>query len=157
MYYSAKNATIKGNVKIGKGSSIWYGAVVRASKEARITIGDNTNIQDNCVLHVDVDGELTVGSGVTIGHGAIVHCRSVGDDTLIGMGATILNRAKVGKGCIIGANALVTIGMEIPDNSLVMGCPAKIVRSLSEEEVEANRVNAMHYVAEAPEELEPKA
>ena len=143
--FIAEGAVIKGNVKIGAGSNVWYHATVRASGAA-ISIGENTNIQDNSVLHVDKGGVLEIGKGVTIGHSAIVHGKKVGDNTLIGMGAILLNGSVVGKNCIIGAGALVTQNTEIPDDSLVLGQPGRVVRSVTPEECEANRENAMHYV-----------
>ena len=150
--FIAEGAVIKGDVKIGAGSSVWYHATVRASGSA-ISIGENTNIQDNSVLHVDKGGVLEIGNGVTIGHSAIVHGKKVGDNTLIGMGAILLNGSVVGNNCIIGASALVTQNTEIPDNSLVLGQPGRVVRSVTAEECEANRKNAMHYVEEARLEI----
>lgn len=146
--FVAEGAMVKGNVRIGAGSSVWYHATVRASG-GTISIGENTNIQDNSVLHVDKGGTQEIGNGVTIGHSAIVHGKKVGDNTLIGMGAILLNGSVVGKNCIIGAGALVTQNTEIPDNSLVLGQPGRVVRSVTPEECEANRENAMHYVEEA--------
>lgn len=146
--FVAEGAIVKGNVKIGAGSSVWYHATVRA-RGAAISIGENTNIQDNSVLHVDKGNVLEVGNGVTIGHSAVVHGKKVGDNTLIGMGAILLNGSVVGQNCIIGAGALVTQNTEIPDNSLVLGQPGRVVRSVTPEECEANRENARHYVEEA--------
>ena len=120
---------------IGKDSSVWYNAVIRADTD-RIMIGEATNIQDNCVLHVDAGHPLTVGNGVTVGHSAILHGCTIGDNTLIGMGSIILNDAVIGKDCIIGAGTLVTQKKNIPDGSLVYGNPAKVVRALTEEEME---------------------
>ena len=111
-----------------------------------ITIGDNSNVQDNCTLHTGNGFSLTIGNGVTIGHNAIVHGCTVGDNTVIGMGSILLNGAKVGKNCIIGAGALVTGKMEIPDNSMAFGNPAKVIRNLTEAEIEDNRENAEEYV-----------
>ena len=153
MYYCAKNATVYGGVRMGEGVKIWYGAVVRTGRTSRIEIGAGTNIQDNSVLHVDKGGEMLISSGVTIGHGAIVHCKEVGDHTLIGMGAILLNGAKVGKNCIIGAGAVITGKMDIPDGSMVVGSPGVVKRRLTEEEIAHNVENARHYVDEAREEL----
>ena len=153
MYYCAKHATVYGDVRMGEGVNIWYGAVVRTGRTSRIEIGAGTNIQDNSVLHVDKGGEMLIGSGVTIGHGAIVHCKEVGDHTLIGMGAILLNGAKVGKNCIIGAGAVITGKMDIPDGSMVVGSPGVVKRRLTEEEIAHNVENARHYVDEAREEL----
>jgi carbonic anhydrase/acetyltransferase-like protein (isoleucine patch superfamily) len=117
--FVAPNASVMGDVTFGKGVSVWYGAVIRADVE-KIIIGDNTNIQDTAVLHADPGDPTIIGESVTVGHGAIVHGAVVGDGSLIGMRATVLNKAKIGKGCIIGAHALVTEKMEIPDYSLAV-------------------------------------
>lgn len=148
--YIAEGAIVRGEVSIGEESSVFFHATVRA-QNAKILIGKQTNIQDNCVLHVDPGELLEIGDGVTIGHSAVVHCRKVGDNSLIGMGAILLNGAVVGKNCIIGAGALVTKNTVVPDGSLVLGQPGKVVRELTEEEIEANRRNALHYVEEAKE------
>lgn len=150
--YIAEGAVVKGRVSIGEESSVFYHATVRAGN-ARIRIGKQTNIQDNCVLHVDYGEEMEIGDGVTIGHGAVVHCRKVGDNSLIGMGAILLNGAVIGKNCIIGAGALVTKNTVIPDGSLVLGQPGKVVRELTAEEIAANHKNAMHYVQEGKDGL----
>ena len=149
--FVAENATVRGNITAGKGSSIYFGAVLRSEVET-LTIGENTNIQDNCVLHTDAGYPLTIGDGCTIGHAAILHGCTIGDNTLIGMGAIVLNGAKVGKNCIIGAGALVTQNVEIPDNSLVIGNPGKVKRAVTEEEIRWNLENARIYVEEAQEE-----
>lgn len=146
--FVAENATVRGNVTVGKGSSIYFGAVLRSESD-RMVIGENTNIQDNCVLHTDVDFPLAVGAGCTIGHGAILHGCSIGDNSLIGMGAIVLNGARIGKNCIIGAGALVPQGMKIPDGMMALGTPAKIRRALTDEEIEGNRASAAMYCAEA--------
>ena len=143
--FIAPGAVVLGDVTIGKNSGIWYNAVVRGDMEG-ITIGDNSNVQDNCTLHTGNGFALTIGNGVTIGHNAIVHGCTVGDNTVIGMGSILLNGAKVGKNCIIGAGALVTGKMEIPDNSMAFGNPAKVIRNLTEAEIEDNRENAEEYV-----------
>lgn len=144
----AKGAIVLGDVSIGEKSSIWYHATVRADA-ASITIGDYTNIQDNCVLHTDLGKPLAIGDYVTVGHSAVVHCRSIGDGSLIGMGAMLLTDAVIGKNCIIGAGALILQGMVIPDGSVVMGQPGRIKRQVREEEMEANRDNAIFYAREA--------
>lgn len=146
----AEGAIVRGNVTIGEDSSIFYNATVRA-EHAKICIGKRTNIQDNCVLHVDKGETLEIGDGVTIGHGAVVHCRKIGDNTLIGMGAILLNGAVIGENCIIGAGALVTKNTVIPDYSLVMGSPGVRKRDVTAEEIEANKRNATLYVEEAKE------
>lgn len=150
--YIAEGAIVRGEVSIGEESSVFFHATVRA-QNAKISIGRQTNIQDNCVLHVDPGEVLEIGDGVTIGHSAVVHCRKVGDNSLIGMGAILLNGAVIGKNCIIGAGALVTKNTVVPDGALVLGQPGKAVRELTEEEIEANRRNALHYVEEAKEAL----
>lgn len=151
--FVAENATVRGDVTVGKGSSIFFGAVVR-SELVPITIGENTNIQDNCILHADAGFPLTVGSGCTIGHGAILHGCTVGDNTLIGMGTTVLNGAVIGRDCIVGAGSLVPQGMVIPDGSMAFGSPAKIRRPLTEEEIAYNRGTAALYCREAAEYAE---
>ncbi len=151
--FVAENATVRGDVTVGKGSSIFFGAVVR-SELVPITIGENTNIQDNCILHTDAGFPLTVGSGCTIGHGTILHGCTVGDNTLIGMGTTVLNGAVIGRDCIVGAGSLVPQGMVIPDGSMAFGSPAKIRRPLTEEEIAYNRGTAALYCREAAEYAE---
>jgi carbonic anhydrase/acetyltransferase-like protein (isoleucine patch superfamily) len=151
--FIADGAVVKGDVKLSEGVSVWYNATIRADR-APIRIGKNTNIQDNAVLHVEggvVPYGVTIGEGVTIGHNAIVHGCTVDDNTTIGMGAIVLNGAHVGKNCMIGAGALIPQNKVIPDNSLVVGLPGKVVRTLSEEEIEANRENALNYVKEGQE------
>lgn len=145
--FVAKGAVVLGDVKIAKECSIWYNATVR-STESTITIGEGTNIQDNAVIHVGYHHPTTIGSYVTIGHGAIVHGCTIEDNSLIGMGAIILNGAKIGKNCIIAAGALIPQNKEIPENSLVMGSPGKIVRQVTNEEIQQNRKNAEHYIKE---------
>lgn len=145
--FIAKGAVVLGNVSIHKDCSIWYNATVR-STEAPITIGEGSNIQDNAVLHVDQNHPVSIGSYVTIGHGAIIHGCSIDDNSLIGMGAIILNGAKIGKNCIIAAGALIPQNKEIPDNSLVIGSPGKIIREVTEEEILKNRKNAENYITE---------
>ena len=151
--FVAENATVRGDVTVGKGSSIFFGAVVR-SELVPITIGEDTNIQDNCMLHTVAGFRLTVGSGCTIGHGAILHGCTVGDNTLIGMGTTVLNGAVIGRDCIVGAGSLVPQGMVIPDGSMAFGSPAKIRRPLTEEEIAYNRGTAALYCREAAEYAE---
>ena len=151
--FVAENATFRGDVPGGKGSGIFFGAVVRWAR-VPITIGEDTNIQDNCILHTDAGFPLTVGSGCTIGHGAILHGCTVGDNTLIGMGTTVLNGAVIGRDCIVGAGSLVPQGMVIPDGSMAFGSPAKIRRPLTEEEIANNRGTAALYWREAAEYAE---
>lgn len=151
--FVAENATVRGDVTVGKGSSIFFGAVVR-TELVPITIGEDTNIQDNCILHTDAGFPLSVGSGCTIGHGTILHGCIVGDNTLIGMGTTVLNGAVIGRDCIVGAGSLVPQGMVIPDGSMAFGSPAKIRRPLTEEEIAYNRGTAALYCREAAEYAE---
>ncbi len=144
-YFIAPNATVIGSVVLKDNASIWFNAVVRADNDY-ITIGEDSNIQDGAVLHTDSGVELTLGKGVTIGHLAMVHGCEISDYSLVGINAVILNRVKVGKHCIIGANSLIPEGREIPDGSLVMGTPAKIVRQLTEEEIQGIYRTANNYV-----------
>lgn len=153
-YSIAPSADVLGNVIIQEDVSIWYHATVRADSDV-IKIGRGSNVQDNCVIHVDAGHPVTIGEYVTIGHGAIVHGCSIGDDTLIGMGAILLNDCKIGKNCIIGAGALITQGMEIPDGSVVLGNPGKIRRQITPEEIESSRENALVYIKHAREILSP--
>ncbi len=125
----APDANLIGMVTLGQGASVWFGATLRGDNE-RITVGAGSNIQENCVLHTDMGYPLIIGENCTIGHKAILHGCVIGDGTLIGMGATILNGAKIGAGCLIGAGALITEGKDIPDGSLVMGAPGRIIRAL---------------------------
>jgi carbonic anhydrase/acetyltransferase-like protein (isoleucine patch superfamily) len=132
-------------VKLEKNSSIWFNAVLRGDIE-KIVIGENSNIQDGSVLHTDPGYPLTVGKGVTVGHMVMLHGCEILDDTLIGIGSTILNKAKIGKNCIIGANTLVTENKTIPNNSLVLGSPGKVIRKVTDDEIKVIRENAKHYV-----------
>lgn len=146
--YLAPGAIVRGDVTLQEEVSVWFHAVIRA-EEGSITIGRGSNIQDGCVVHVDKGGTVRVGEQVTVGHNAVVHGCSVGDNTLIGMGAIIMNDAVIGKDCIVAAGALVTERTVIPDNSLVMGSPARVKRALTPEEIRSNSFNARHYVEEA--------
>lgn len=141
----AHSADVIGNVEIGEESSVWYHATIRGDLNY-VKIGAGTNIQDGVVIHVDTGCPCEIGSMVTIGHNATVHGCTIGNRTLIGMGAILLNGCKIGRDCIIGAGALVTSNKEIPDGSLVLGSPAKVVRSLTEEEIKENEVSAMSYM-----------
>ena len=146
--YIAKGAAVLGDVTVGDCSSIWYNAVVRGDIN-RIDIGLHTNVQDNAVLHVADDFPCVIGNYVTVGHSAVVHACVVGDETLIGMGATILDGAVIGAQCIIGANALVPQHAQIPAGSLVLGSPAKVKRALTPEELAGLKSWAEKYVANA--------
>lgn len=140
----ADSARVIGDVYLGQHASVWFGAVIRGDNE-RINIGDYSNVQENVVIHTDAGVEVNIGNYVTIGHLAMLHGCQVGDNSLIGIGAVVLNNAKIGKNCIIGAKALVTEGKEIPDNSLVMGAPAKVVKTLTDQQVEMLKMSALHY------------
>lgn len=137
-------ARVTGDVTLGEGVSVWYNAVLRGDDGA-ITVGSGTNIQDNAVLHE----ETRVGAGCTIGHGAVVHGCTVGDNVLIGMGAIVLNGAKIGDDCIVGAGALVTGKLDAPAGSMILGSPAKVVRPLTEAEIQGNRASAEGYLETA--------
>ncbi|MET8650295.1 gamma carbonic anhydrase family protein [Nocardia aurea] len=141
----APTATVIGRVTLGAEVSVWYGAVLRADLED-ITIGPATNIQDGCVLHADPGFPLTVGTGVSVGHNAILHGCTVGDNVLVGMGATVLNGAVIGEGSLIAANALIPEGAQIPPGSLVAGVPGKVRRELSDGERDGLRLNSAVYV-----------
>ncbi|HIT34471.1 MAG TPA: gamma carbonic anhydrase family protein [Candidatus Faecousia intestinigallinarum] len=142
--YIAPNATVIGNAHLGEHASVWFGAVVRAD-EGRITVGSYSNIQDNCTAHCSAEHPLTLGSCVTVGHNAMLHGCTVGDNCLIGMNATILDGAKIGSGCVVGAGALITEGKVFPDNSLILGVPAKAVKPIDEKTVDMIRQNALYY------------
>ncbi|MFT5575113.1 MAG: carbonic anhydrase/acetyltransferase-like protein (isoleucine patch superfamily) [Bermanella sp.] len=143
--FIAHNATVIGAVTLNELVSVWYNVVIRGDAE-KISIGARSNIQDGSVLHADPGFPLEIGEDVTVGHKAMLHGCTVGDGSLIGINAVVLNGAKIGKGCLIGANALVTEGTEIPDGSMVLGAPAKIKRSLSDDEQAALKLSAAHYV-----------
>ena len=146
--YIADGAKIIGDVEIGENSSVWYNAVIRGDSNV-IRIGKNTNVQDNAVLHTSHNHALKIGDNVTIGHGAIVHGCTIGNNVLIGMGAIVLDGAVIEDNCIIGAGALVTQKKRMPEGSLVLGNPAKVVREITEEEKVAILENANEYVTEA--------
>ena len=144
--YIADAATLIGKVTIEAGASVWSGATIRGDNE-RITIGENSNVQEGTVMHTDMGYPLVVGKNVTIGHQAMLHGCTVGDGALIGIQAVVLNGAKIGKGCLVGAGAVVTEGKEFPDNSLILGAPAKVVRTLTEEDVKRLQASAASYAA----------
>lgn len=143
--FVAWNAHVAGDVEIGTDSSVWYSATVRGDI-AKICIGERTNIQDGAVVHVDTDLPCIIGNDVTVGHGAILHSCNIEDGCTVGMGAIVLNGAKIGKDSMVGAGALVTQGKEFPPRSVILGSPAKSVRSLSDDEVSAMHKNSAHYV-----------
>ncbi len=144
-HFVAANASVIGTVILENNVSVWFNAVLRGDIEP-IHIGTNSNIQDGAVLHTDPGAPLTIGSNVTIGHLAMLHGCTIGDGSLIGIHSVILNHAVIGRNCLIGANTLITEGKVIPDNSLVVGSPGKVLRTLSEEEVAAIHANAARYV-----------
>ena len=143
-YWVAPDANVIGKVILGEGANIWFGATLRGDNEA-IEVGAGSNIQENCVLHTDMGYPLVIRAGCTIGHKAMLHGCVIGENSLIGMGATVLNGARIGKNCLIGAGALITEGKEIPDGSLVMGAPGKVVRMLTEAQIAGLRASALHY------------
>jgi carbonic anhydrase/acetyltransferase-like protein (isoleucine patch superfamily) len=140
----APDANLIGRVVLEEGASVWFGSTLRGDNE-EIRIGAGSNVQENTVMHTDMGYPLRIGAGCTIGHKAMLHGCIIGDNSLIGMGATVLNGAKIGKNCLVGAGALVTEGKEIPDNSLVMGAPGKVVRTLDEVAIQRLRASALHY------------
>lgn len=148
--FVAKNATVIGDVTVEEDANIWFGAAIRGDMDS-IYIGKGSNVQDNAVVHVDKGFPVRIGENVTIGHGAIVHGCTVGDNVLVGMGAIILNGAKIGDNCIIGAGATVTQNKEIPANSLLVGCPAKVIREVDGQGAESTRQNALRYIEEGKE------
>ncbi|MFG1397950.1 gamma carbonic anhydrase family protein [Roseixanthobacter pseudopolyaromaticivorans] len=145
-YWIAPDATLIGRVIVSQEASIWFGTVIRGDNEP-IFIGAGTNIQENCVLHTDPGFAIHLGAGVTVGHMAMLHGCSVGEDSLIGMGATVLNGARIGRNSLVGSNALVTEGKEFPDNSLIVGAPARVVRELDAAAIARLKVTAQHYQA----------
>ncbi|MCF3640080.1 gamma carbonic anhydrase family protein [Rhizobium sp. TRM95111] len=141
----APDANVIGRVAIGEDVGIWFGATLRGDNEP-ITLGARSNIQEGTIVHTDPGRPVTIGEGCTIGHGAIIHGCTIGDNSLIGMGATVLNGAVIGRNCLVGANALVTEGKVFPDNSLIVGAPAKVARTLDEATVEGLKRSAEKYV-----------
>ena len=144
----APNATVIGDVRLGRNASIWWNATLRGDNDP-IHIGDNTNIQDGSVLHTDEGVPMHIGNDVTVGHLVMLHGCTVGDGSLIGIGSVILNRAVIGKGCIVGANTLIPEGKVFPDKVLIVGSPGKVVRELSDEDVAKLKKSAEHYVDNA--------
>lgn len=144
-YWVAPNAVLVGDVVLKKDASVWFGATIRGDNDP-ITIGERTNIQDGSVLHSDLGLPLTIGNDVTVGHMAMLHSCTIGDNSLIGIGAVILARAVIGKNTLVGAKALVTEGKTYPDGVLLMGAPAKVVRELTKDEIHALTLSAAHYV-----------
>ena len=147
-WFIADSATVIGKVTLHQNASIWFNCVVRGDTD-EITIGENTNIQDGSVLHTDPGIKLRIGRDVTVGHMVMLHGCEIGDNTLIGIKSVILNGAKIGRNCIIGANTLITEGKQIPDGSLVMGSPGKVVRQVTPQEIQMLTLQAAHYVDNA--------
>ncbi|MDM0042248.1 gamma carbonic anhydrase family protein [Variovorax sp. J22G21] len=141
----ADSAEVMGNVILGENASVWFGAVLRGDTET-LTIGRNSNVQDLSVLHADIGCPLTIGENVTIGHQVMLHGCTVGDNSLIGIQSVVLNNARIGRNCIVGAGSVVTEGKEFPDNSLIVGSPAKVVRTLDDAAAAKLRQSAEHYV-----------
>ncbi len=144
----ADSGQVIGRVRMGPGSSVWYGAVLRGDNEW-ITLGARTNVQENSVLHTDPGFPMNLGEDVTVGHQAMLHGCTVGDGSLIGIQAVVLNGAKIGKNCLVGAGAIVTEGKEFPDNSLILGAPAKWVKEISADQISRLKGAATHYVDNA--------
>ncbi len=144
----APDATLIGNIKVGRDVSVWFGAVLRGDNEP-IEIGEGSNVQEHTIMHTDPGFPLTIGRGCTIGHRALLHGCTIGENSLVGMGAIVLNGARIGKNSLVGAGALVTEGKEFPDNSLIVGSPAKVIRTLDEEAIRRLRAFAEHYVQTA--------
>jgi carbonic anhydrase/acetyltransferase-like protein (isoleucine patch superfamily) len=144
----ADSAQVMGNVVLAEGSSVWFGAVLRGDTET-ISIGEGSNIQDGSVLHADHGYPMVVGKHVTVGHQVMLHGCTIGDESLIGIGATLLNGATIGRNCLVGAGSLVTEGKVFPDGSMIMGSPARVVKSLTPEQIEGLRRSAHHYIENA--------
>ena len=144
-FWVAPTASVMGRVILKENASVWYGAVIRGDNDP-IEIGENSNIQDGSILHTDIGFPLTVGKNVTVGHRVMLHGCTIGDGSLIGIGSTLLNGVKIGKNCIIGAHTLLTEGKEIPDNSLVVGSPGRVIRTHGEDVAELLLASADHYV-----------
>jgi carbonic anhydrase/acetyltransferase-like protein (isoleucine patch superfamily) len=140
----ADSADLIGDVILNKDVSVWFNVTIRADNDS-VTIGSGSNIQDNTVIHTDEGIKVDIGTNVTVGHKVIIHGASVGENTIVGMGSVVMNHAKIGKNCIIGANSLITERKEFPDNSMIMGSPAKLIRELTKEEIEVLALSAHHY------------
>jgi len=143
--YVTDSANVIGKAKIEASASIWFNVTIRGDNEL-ITVGENSNVQEGCVLHTDPGYPLTIGKNVTVGHQAMLHGCTIGDGSLIGIQSVILNGAKIGKNCLVGAGALITEGKEFPDNSLILGTPAKVVRTLTEADIAGMHRNTANYV-----------
>jgi len=146
--YVTESASVIGKVRLEAHASIWFGVTIRGDNEL-ITVGAGTNVQENCVLHTDIGCPMVIGRNVTIGHQAMLHGCTVGDGTLIGIQAVVMNKAEIGKNCLVGAGALITEGKKFPDNAIILGRPAKIVRTLTPEEIDKLALVSKEYVARA--------
>jgi carbonic anhydrase/acetyltransferase-like protein (isoleucine patch superfamily) len=144
-YWIAPTAILIGNVRLKKNASVWFGAVLRGDNDL-IELGENSNIQDNSVCHTDPGQPMIIGDGVTVGHKVILHSTTVGDGSLIGMGSTLLNRSKIGRNCLVGANSLISEGKEFADGSLIVGAPARVARALSEGQMAILKMSSEVYV-----------
>ncbi|HSO46501.1 MAG TPA: gamma carbonic anhydrase family protein [Rhizobiaceae bacterium] len=144
-YFIAPDAHVIGNVELGEDVGIWFGAVLRGDNEP-IRIGKGSNVQEGAMFHTDPGFPLVIGEGCTIGHHAIIHGAIIGDNSLVGMGASVLNGVRRGRHCLVGANALVTENKEFPDNSLIVGAPARAIRTLDGQAVDRLELSAAHYV-----------
>jgi carbonic anhydrase/acetyltransferase-like protein (isoleucine patch superfamily) len=144
-YYVASSAVVAGNVVCGPGVNVWFGTIIRGDL-ATITLAPRVNLQDGCIVHTDTDVPMTIGEGVVVGHGAILHGTTIGRDSLIGMRATLLSGCEIGEECLIAAGTLITEGRRIPPRSVVMGMPGKVVRAITDEELERTRTICAHYL-----------
>lgn len=144
----ADSAQVMGDVVMAEDSSVWFGATLRGDTET-ITVGRGSNVQDGSVVHADIGYPVTLGESVTVGHMVMLHGCTIGDESLIGIGATVLNGATIGKNCLVGAGSLVTEGKSFPDGSMIMGTPARVVKSLTPEQIDGLRRSAQHYVENA--------
>jgi carbonic anhydrase/acetyltransferase-like protein (isoleucine patch superfamily) len=144
-YWIAPTAVVLGDVELKRNASVWFGAILRGDNDP-IVVGEGSNVQDGSVLHTDEGVPLSIGRDVTVGHQVMLHGCSIGDNSLIGIGSIVLNRAQIGKNCLIGARSLITEGKVIPDNSLVLGSPGKVVRELEAHEIAFLQASALHYV-----------
>lgn len=144
-HFVAPTAVVIGSVILEQDASVWFNCVIRGDNDP-ITIGEGTNVQDGSVLHTDTGIPLTLGRHITVGHKVMLHGCEVGDNTLIGINSVVLNRVKIGKNCIIGANTLIPEGKEIPDNSMVLGSPGKVVKPVTDAQVQMIKMSALHYI-----------
>ena len=144
-YWIAPTAVLIGRVRLMKNASVWFGAVLRGDNEW-IEIGEDSNVQDNSVCHTDPGQPVTIGNGVTVGHNVILHSTTVGDGSLVGMGSILLNRSKIGRDCLIGANTLIAEGKEFPDGSMILGSPGRVVRTMDERQRAILKISAQVYV-----------